>query len=104
MSDNLPLPSARFLTREQSAAYVGVGVTTFDAEVRAGVWLPAMPRGARESLLTWNRRLFDHTADRLGGLIEAYAPGNDLAAAEQAALEASRCTPTRANSPGQRRL
>jgi hypothetical protein len=95
MSDNLPLPSARFLTREQAASYVGVGVTTFDGEVRAGIWPPAMRRGTKTSALTWDRKLLDRAADRLGGLIEANAPGADLAAAEQAALEASRGTPAK---------
>src|ERR1700749_308006 len=96
MPDDLPLPSPRFLTREQSASYVGVGVTTFDAEGRAGIWPPAMRRGARTSALTWDPKLLDRAADRLGGLIEASAPGADLAASEQAALEATaRGTPAK---------
>lgn len=90
MPDDLPLLSPRFLTREQAASYVGVGVGTFDAEVRAGTWPPAMRRGAKGAALTWDRRLLDLAADRLGGLIEANAPGADLIAAEQAALEATK--------------
>lgn len=88
MSD-LPLPTARFLSRDQAASYVGVGVTTFDAEVRAGLWPPAMRRGAKACALTWDRSLLDRAADRLAGLIEVGAKGADLAAAEQAALEAT---------------
>lgn len=93
MTDDLPLPYARFLTREQAAAYVGVGTSTFDAEVRAGTWPAAMRRGARGAALTWDRRLLDRAADRLGGLADDAAPGADLVAAEQAALEATRGTP-----------
>jgi hypothetical protein len=47
----------RFLTRAEAAAHLGVGVTTFDAEVRDGVWPPAMRRGTKTSALTWDRRL-----------------------------------------------
>ncbi len=85
----LPLPAIRFLTREQAARYLGVGVTTFDAEVVSGVWPPAMRRGGKGAALTWDRRLLDRAADRLGGLVDAMAPGDDLRAAEQAALDAT---------------
>jgi hypothetical protein len=88
----LPLPSVRFLTRDQAAAYVGVSATTFAAELRAGMWPPALRRGGKGAALTWDRRLLDQCADRLGGLIVASTPGSDLAAAEQAALKATRGT------------
>lgn len=97
MSEGLPLPFARFLTREQAAQYVGVGVTTFDAEVRAGMWPSAMRRGAKASALTWDIRLLDRAADRLAGIVEAATPGADLAAAEQAALRATEVGPTTHN-------
>jgi hypothetical protein len=94
---DLPLPAVRFLTREQAAAYVGVGATTFAAEVAQGIWPPPMRRGAKGTALTWDRLLLDRACDRLAGLIEATAPGADLAAAEQAALEATRRGTTQAN-------
>jgi hypothetical protein len=83
-----PLPSARFLTRPQAAAYLGVSVRTFDAEVTSGVWPAPMRRGGKQGALTWDRRLLDRAADRIGGLAESDAPGTDLRSAEQAALEA----------------
>lgn len=87
--NDLPLPTARFLSREQAAAYVGVSATTFDAELRAGVWPAAFKRGGKATGLTWDRRLLDRAADRLGGLGDVMAPGADLLAAEQAALDAT---------------
>lgn len=90
MSDPPLIP--RFLTREQAAHYLGVGTTTFDREVAAGIWPPPMRRGVKLTALTWDRLLLDRAADRLAGLVDAHAPGDDLAAAEQRALEASRDT------------
>ncbi|CAH2601917.1 conserved protein of unknown function [Rhodovastum atsumiense] len=51
----LPLPPARYLTQEQAAAYVGVSVRTFAAEVANGRWPPPLRRGARGGALTWDR-------------------------------------------------
>jgi hypothetical protein len=89
VSDLPPLPSIRFLTRDQAAAYLGVSARTFDGEVQTGLWPPAMKRGGRGGALTWDRRLLDRAADRLAGLADSAAPGTDLRAAEQAALEAT---------------
>jgi hypothetical protein len=102
MSDSLPLPQARFLTRDQAAAYLGVGATTFNQEVQAGIWPPAMKRGTKGSALTWDIKLLDRAADRLGGLLAAEASDAGLAAAEQAALEATRRGPSQANRPQHR--
>jgi predicted DNA-binding transcriptional regulator AlpA len=101
----LPLGlTPRFLSREQAAAYVGVGATVFDAEVAAGVWPQAMRRGARDGRLTWDRHLIDAWADRASGLHQlASAPSppvpadqppiDALDAAERKALERSRYAP-----------
>lgn len=89
MSDGLPLPTARFLSQEQAAAYVGVSVTTFVAEIKAGIWPPAFKRGAKTTGLTWDRMLLDRAADRLAGFINTTSPDAALTAAEQAALEAT---------------
>jgi predicted DNA-binding transcriptional regulator AlpA len=96
VSDELPLPSRRFLTRTQAASYVGVSSRTFDAEVKNGLWPGPMRRGGRETALTWDRNLLDRAADRLGGMVAADSADASLAAAEQAALEAaSRGTPAK---------
>jgi predicted DNA-binding transcriptional regulator AlpA len=58
----------RFLTREQAAAYLGVGVTTFDHEVAKGMWPRPMRRGARAARVTWDRMALDAVADRAAGL------------------------------------
>jgi hypothetical protein len=87
--DPYPLPSARFLTREQAAAYVGVSARTFAAEVAAGMWPAPLRRGGRGGALTWDCRLLDRAADRLAGLADAIKD-SALEAAEAQALEASR--------------
>jgi hypothetical protein len=58
----------RFLTREQAAAYVGVGVTTFEQEVALGMWPQPMRRGQRAARVTWDRLALDAAADRAAGL------------------------------------
>ena len=87
----------RYLSREEAAAYVGVSPNVFEAEVRQGYWPPARRRGARDGRLTWDRVLLDLAADRWAGIVHASAPElaaqpkgaeQDLAALEQAALEA----------------
>jgi hypothetical protein len=85
-----PLPSARFLTRQQAAAYLGVSARTFDAEVTAGIWPAPMRRGARTGALTWDCRLLDRAADRLAGLVDSEIRDRALDDAEARALEASR--------------
>jgi hypothetical protein len=88
--DVLPLPAVRFLTRQQAAAYVGVSVRTFDAEVTAGIWPAPMRRGGRGGALTWDCRLIDRAADRLAGLAGFVTGDRALDDAEARALEASR--------------
>jgi hypothetical protein len=63
---------------------------TFDAEVRKGLWPPAMRRGSRNGALTWVHRLLDRATDRLAGLADAVSADVGLKAAEALALEASR--------------
>jgi predicted DNA-binding transcriptional regulator AlpA len=58
----------RFLTRDQAAAYLGVGVTTFDQEVAKGMWPQPMRRGQRATRVTWDRLALDAAADRAAGL------------------------------------
>lgn len=89
MSD-VSLPSARFLTRPQAAAYLGVSARTFDAEVAKGLWPPAMRRGGLRGALTWDLRLLDRAADRLAGLAGSETSDRAFDAAEARALEASR--------------
>ena len=86
----MPLPTARFLTREQAASYLGVSARTFDAEVATGLWPSAMRRGGQKRALTWDRRLLDRAADLLAGLADTAAPDRAIDAAEARALEASR--------------
>lgn len=90
MTATLPLPATRFLTRDQSAAYLGVSARTFDAEVVAGMWPAPFRRGGKSTALTWDRHLLDRAADRLSGLAESGATDRALDAAEARALEASR--------------
>lgn len=58
----------RFLSREESARFVGVSPTVFDEEVRAGMWPPPMRRGAGRGRLTWDRNMLELAADRASGL------------------------------------
>lgn len=62
------MPEPRFLSREDAAAYVGVSPNTFDTEVKAGLWPPAMRRGAKLRAVTWDRHALDAMADRHSGL------------------------------------
>jgi hypothetical protein len=54
-----------FLDEEQAAAFLGVGSTLFRAEVEAGIWPPAVRRGARGRRLTWYRPALEEAAARL---------------------------------------
>lgn len=58
----------RFLSREESAAYVGVSVGLFDDEVSAGKWPPGMRRGKKDGRITWDRVALDRAADHHSGL------------------------------------
>jgi hypothetical protein len=79
----------RCLARTEAAAYLGVGVDTFDAEVKAGVWPAGFPRGGKGGKLTWDRRLLDAALDRQSGLVSngADVPA-PIVATEAAALDA----------------
>lgn len=64
-----PLPGwPRCLGREEAASYLGVSVSTFDDEVKAGYWPPAKRRGLKGGRLTWDRLLIDAFEDRRSGL------------------------------------
>jgi prophage regulatory protein len=81
----------RYLTRAQAAAYLGVSVDTFNAEVRLGWWPPARPRGLKGILYTWDRKALDAAADLamgIGGL--APTPQALRDAAEAAASDGVR--------------
>jgi hypothetical protein len=77
-----PASWPRYLTRAQAALYLGVGVDTFTAELRAGLWPPGRPRGGRGGLLTWDRLLLDRAADAFAELSNARPapPATDAAA------------------------
>ena len=49
----------RHLRRAQAAAYVGVGIDTFDWEVSQGIWPPGRQRGKKGGLHTWDRLVLD---------------------------------------------
>ena len=55
----------RYLSRDEAAAYVGVSVGKFDAEVQTGIWPAPMRRGSR---VTWDRFALDRMADAHSGL------------------------------------
>jgi hypothetical protein len=61
----------RYLSRTQSAAYVGVCPNTFDLEVKAGMWPMPMRRGGKQGRVTWDIKLLDRAADLHSGLLGA---------------------------------
>jgi hypothetical protein len=66
-----PGMAPRYLSREEAAAYLGVGADTFDAEVAKGWWPPARRRGEQGVRLTWDRHALDAAADQASGLARA---------------------------------
>ena len=58
----------RCLTAEQSAAYLGVSLDVFRAEVNTGLWPKGTARGAKGGKLTWDIRALDLVLDRMSGL------------------------------------
>lgn len=93
----------RFLNKTQAAAYLGVSLPTFDIEIRNGLWPQPMRRGAKETSLTWDKVMLDAAADRLAGAHHVTpAAENELAAAERAALEASKRGTAKAIRPQHR--
>lgn len=62
MTRAIPSVEPRGLNRDEAAAYVGVGVTLFDAMVKDG----RMPKPARvNGRVLWDRRQVDRAMDRL---------------------------------------
>jgi hypothetical protein len=103
MTDTLPFPPRRYLSRTHAAQYLGVCVAVFDAEVRSGRWPPAMRRGAGGTALTWDRLALDAAADRHSGLArtDQVQPSTGPTPGEMAALErVSRGTTTRPRHQG----
>ena len=72
MSERAPLSRLpawpRYLSRDEAARYVGVGVDVFDREVAAGLWPAARRRGAKAARLTWDKHALDLAADKDSGL------------------------------------
>jgi hypothetical protein len=58
----------RGLSAEQAAAYVGVSLPTFLAEVARGKWPDGERRGPRGTRVVWDRRALDVSYDRASGL------------------------------------
>ena len=58
----------RYLSREESARYVGVSPEVFDYEVDGGHWPAARRRGGKGGRLTWDRLALDAAADRDSGI------------------------------------
>lgn len=54
-----------FLSEEEAAAFVGVGVTTFREEVEARMWPAAVRRGRLGRRLTWYRPALEEAAARI---------------------------------------
>lgn len=79
----------RFLSREQAAAYVGIGVHLFNREVKLGIWPPARIRGEAGGRLTWDRKLLDLYADRDSGIELATPAATSAAAPAQPGLTPS---------------
>lgn len=53
------------LSMQQAAEYVGVSVDVFTDEVAAGLWPPAIRRGAKGGRLTWYRPALEAAAAAL---------------------------------------
>jgi hypothetical protein len=59
----------RGLSGEQAAAYVGVSIPTFLAEVELGIWPGPRRGGLRGGRKIWDRVAIDRCYDRLSGLM-----------------------------------
>lgn len=70
---NLPF-WPRYLSREESARYVGVSPDVFDDEVNRGYWPAARRRGSKGGRLTWDRLALDAAADRDSGIGQNIQP------------------------------
>lgn len=62
----LPLPTARWLSVSEAAAYVGVGADEFREEVADGLW-PAAVRVSASRGDLWDRIALDRASDQLSG-------------------------------------
>jgi hypothetical protein len=85
----LPLPTARWLTAAQAAAYVGVDAEEFRQEVDEGLWPDAVRSSASRGDL-WDRIALDRASDQLSGIGDSACGGTGsptpaLLTAEQAA-------------------
>lgn len=58
----------RGLSAEQAAAYVGVSLPTFLAEVAQGRWPEGERRGPKGTRIVWDRKALDMKYDRASGL------------------------------------
>jgi hypothetical protein len=78
----------RLLSRDEAARYVGVSTAVFDAEVRSGIWPPALRRGGKGGRFTWDRIMLDRAADRASGLgwVAGPAPTGPAHSEEDAAF------------------
>ena len=63
LTDALPLQTPRLLSRQQAAAYCGVGLETFDDYRRRGI-VPGPISGTNR----WDRKLIDMWLDKASGL------------------------------------
>jgi hypothetical protein len=70
----------RGLSGEQAAAYVGVSLPTFLAEVAHGKWPDGERRGPKGTRVVWDRKALDISYDRASRLDLSHGPD------EQAAL------------------
>lgn len=64
-----PWLATRALTRKAAAAYVGVGVVTFNKLVKEGIY-PCATLGARR----WDRKALDAAMDKLSGFDASLTP------------------------------
>ena len=94
----LPLPTARWLSVSEAAAYVGVGADEFREEVADGLW-PAAVRVSASRGDLWDRIALDRASDQLSGNGWDNGSGRPpaspaLLSAEEAALLAGCCVGT----------
>lgn len=66
----------RVLSRGQAAKYLGLGISTFDRLVEAGLMPKPLKLPMRKVL--WDRRAIDHALDRLSGMANGSLSQRDL--------------------------
>jgi hypothetical protein len=62
------LPTKRGLSERQAAAYVGVSLETFRAEVARGIWPGPRLHGRKRKKKVWDKRALDLAYDRVSGI------------------------------------